>query len=322
MKSSMRRCNALFVAGLRSLILALILVLFLAQIGAHGKEFSAWKFLGTKAASAHVVPKSKQVRASAYPFASSVQMSLSRPSSALLTAANSANPAGEAATRPIALVFRGPATDCCWQAMARMLQNDTKQHFKIVYVGGAGDPNVETGLAMPNVKLYAQPGGDGTDYETAYRQGFQGDPGAKAAIQNFVKKGGRYLGICMGAYFTASDALDLFPGQLEDYTTTSGASVTDEDLNVVIPVIWRGHTRHMFYQDGPDMVPNAGAHVTVLATFSNGKDAAVVAPYGSGKVGISGPHPEASPDWYTDYSLSNSDHTQDLGNDLIDTLMQ
>ena len=39
--------------------------------------------------------------------------------------------------------------------------------------------------------------------------------------------------------------------------------------------------------------------VTVLATYAaNGEIAALVAPYGIGKVGVEGPHAEAPADWY------------------------
>ena len=61
----------------------------------------------------------------------------------------------------------------------------------------------------------------------------------------------------------------------------------------------------------------------VLATYTNGTIAALVASYGKGKVGVSGPHPEATAAWYRAYNLANSDGMDaDLGYDLIDTLMQ
>jgi hypothetical protein len=48
----------------------------------------------------------------------------------------------------------------------------------------------------------------------------------------------------------------------------------------------------------------------------------MVAPYGNGKTGVSGPHPEADQRWYNAYKLSYPGSTQDLGNDLIDILME
>jgi hypothetical protein len=224
-------------------------------------------------------------------------------------------------TQPIAVVFRGPATSCCAEAMASMLQADTNQNFKIIYAGGTGDQNVETALATPGVKLYAQPGGDGDSYVTAYDEGFANDPGAKAAIQSFVNNGGRYIGICMGAWFTASDAFDLIPGSVEDWPTTSGAEQTDATANVLVNINWKGTNRKMFYQGGPNMVVNSGVTTTVLGTFNNGKVATVIIPYGNGKLGLSGPHPEAQADWYSSHNLEQQS-TQDIANEFIDTLMQ
>ncbi len=61
----------------------------------------------------------------------------------------------------------------------------------------------------------------------------------------------------------------------------------------------------------------------VLATYTNGKIAALVAPYGKGKVGVSGPHPEATAEWYEASHLVNPEGMHaDLGYDLIDTLMR
>jgi len=60
----------------------------------------------------------------------------------------------------------------------------------------------------------------------------------------------------------------------------------------------------------------------VLATYDNGLPAAVVAPFGRGAVGVVGPHPEASADWYAAYGLPLPDDVRaDLTQDLIDRVM-
>ncbi|HYH24317.1 MAG TPA: hypothetical protein VD834_03130, partial [Blastococcus sp.] len=57
-------------------------------------------------------------------------------------------------------------------------------------------------------------------------------------------------------------------------------------------------------------------------TYDNGLPAAVVAPFGRGAVGVVGPHPEASPDWYRDSGLPvPSDLRADLTQDLVDRVM-
>ncbi|MDT5107857.1 MAG: hypothetical protein QOI25_5370 [Mycobacterium sp.] len=74
------------------------------------------------------------------------------------------------------------------------------------------------------------------------------------------------------------------------------------------------------FQDGPVFRLNAGADATVLATYDNGEPAAVVAPYGSGWVGVVGPHPEADRSWYSSVpDLTNPDGIRsDLGYDFVE----
>jgi len=85
-------------------------------------------------------------------------------------------------------------------------------------------------------------------------------------------------------------------------------------------VFWRGRRRTVFFQDGPLFVLDPFAGVTPLATYPNGAVAALVTGFGAGRVGVVGPHPEATDDWFTDAGLPVH-HTQDLGLDLVDTVM-
>ena len=90
----------------------------------------------------------------------------------------------------------------------------------------------------------------------------------------------------------------------------------------LLSVTWRGTPRQLYFQDGGYMVPHRQAvGVTVLARYPNNTIAAIVASFGTGKVGLSGPHPEAPPEWYRDGGLPYPGSTQDLGDDLVNTLM-
>jgi hypothetical protein len=63
--------------------------------------------------------------------------------------------------------------------------------------------------------------------------------------------------------------------------------------------------------------------VEVLARYPNGEIAALTAPFGAGAVGVVGPHPEATPDWYADVGLVDPDGLDaDLGHDLVDALLR
>jgi len=61
--------------------------------------------------------------------------------------------------------------------------------------------------------------------------------------------------------------------------------------------------------------------VRVLATYPNDTIAALVARFGSGRVGVVGPHPEATQDWYTDAGLLVDRLGLDLGLDLVNAVM-
>ena len=220
-------------------------------------------------------------------------------------------------SQPIALVYHDASTDCCAQALATMIQNDTKWHFKVLLVGPSERTSVQAGLAMPNAKIFAEPGATGDDTTSLAAQ-----KGNIPAIQNFVKNGGRFLGVCMGGYLAGKDEFGLFPVPANEYIDEPRASTTST-ADTVIPITWHGKVRRMYFQDGPSFILTPGTTgVTVLATYSNGEAAVAVARYGKGKTAVSGPHPEADQSWYSAYSLPYPGSTQDLGDDLIDTLMQ
>jgi glutamine amidotransferase-like uncharacterized protein len=143
----------------------------------------------------------------------------------------------------------------------------------------------------------------------------------RATIRAYVGGGGRYLGFCLGGYLAGrTPGFALLPGDTDQYVRTKRATVRTTD-DTVVEVRWRGSRRHLFFQDGPVFQLDPGATgVDVLARYPNGELAALVAPFGAGRVGVVGPHPEATPDWYGDLGLPDPDHTE-LGHDLIDALM-
>jgi hypothetical protein len=221
--------------------------------------------------------------------------------------------------RPVAVVYSddstGPRDGDDTGAMAAMLAA-TRWNFEVTTAGPNGAMSVREALARPEVALYAQPGADGDD-DAAFRRQRRD----KAAIREFVARGGRYLGICMGGFLAEPGFFNIFPGRVEEYYSSKGASVTTDDP-AAIPILWRGTRRAMYFQDGGFMVPKRKAiGISVLARYTNGTIAALVAPYRDGRVGLCGPHPEAPPAWYRDAGLDYPGPTQDLGEDLVDTLM-
>ena len=201
-------------------------------------------------------------------------------------------------------------------ALVTLLRGNARWNFHVLTVGPNGAMPVQEALAAPEVRLYAQPGADGDDSSAYKRQ-----KGDKAAIREFVRRGGRYLGICMGGFLAEPGHFNIFRGRVNEYYSSRGASVTTADPALVC-VTWRGTPRQLYFQDGGYMVPHRKAvGVTVLARYSNNTIAALVASFGRGKVGLSGPHPEAPPEWYRDGGLCYPGSTRDLGDDLVNTLM-
>jgi glutamine amidotransferase-like uncharacterized protein len=241
-----------------------------------------------------------------------------QPGNATTSVAQRQGSAANPSARPIALIYRGPAGCAgCSEAAAALLQS-SKWGFDVRYVG----PNESLQLSDQTLKmatLYVQPGGDGTVEEAfAYLQD------SAPAIRDFIASGGRYLGLCMGGYLAGSDpGFNIIPGDTDEFITTRQASVKTE-ADTVTPILWRNRQRYMYFQDGPYFILSQGASgVDTLATYTNGKIAALVSPYEKGKVGVVGPHPEATASWYNDYHLTDPDGLDtDLGRDLVDTLMQ
>jgi glutamine amidotransferase-like uncharacterized protein len=219
--------------------------------------------------------------------------------------------------RPLALVYRGPASEAgCPEAVAGLLRA-SRWEFDVEYVGPreARQPTAE---ALAQAVLYAQPGGG--ELAHAYRILRR----HVADIREYVSSGGRYLGFCLGGYLAGeTPGFALLPGDSDRYIASPGASTTGVG-DTVTTVRWRGAPRRVFFQDGPffDLDPVRGrAHV--LAVYDNGLPAAVVAPHGRGAVGVVGPHPEATPDWFTDAGLRPLEpDAADLGLDLLDELMR
>lgn len=218
--------------------------------------------------------------------------------------------AGAAAPRR-ALVYWGPGT-CdaqrggCSKAWADMFLG-CRPDFEIEFVG-PGQARDVTPEALADASVFIYPGGnDELTVDWPYVESY------KAPLQAFVQAGGRYLGACTGAYLAASNpwtgesglGFELLPADADEYIASPNADPTTPDdtvTQVVWPSVWGGEPHPIYFQDGPlfrihDADTSA---VDVVATFaSNGEIAALVAPYGAGKVGVEGPHSEAPEAWYT-----------------------
>ncbi|MCU0151849.1 BPL-N domain-containing protein [Curtobacterium poinsettiae] len=215
---------------------------------------------------------------------------------------------------PLALVYGGPqgCADCA-PTIATVLRSGPRP-FRVRFVG-PGTPHPISRSALDAAALYVQPGG-GADLDATWRDL---RPSADA-IRSWVHDGGSFLGLCFGAYLAGSNpGLDLLPGDTFGWAGSAGASVPD-DRDTVVPVTWRGRRRHMYFQDGPGFALDRNARAEVLGQYPDGVPAALVASFGAGRVGVSGPHPEADRSWFEAAGLRNPDgYRLDLARDLITT---
>ncbi|MDN3459862.1 BPL-N domain-containing protein [Rhodococcus sp. APC 3903] len=219
-------------------------------------------------------------------------------------------------TRPLALVYRGGATTPgCAESVAALLRRSPR-HFDIRYVGRREDLQLNRSV-LATAALYVQPGGD--ELRPAWRHMRH----HRAAVRNYVANGGRYLGFCLGGYLAgATPGFDLLPGDTDQYITTSHADIESTDP-AVATVLWRGRRRFLYFQDGPTFeIQGRQVDIEVIASYQNGEIAAMTTPFGCGRVGVVGPHPEADDSWFSDSGLrAPTDLGTGAGLDLIDSVM-
>ncbi len=193
------------------------------------------------------------------------------------------------------------------------------------------DPDdIKRGL-LADFDVLAFPGGE-TDPDPWNELG----PAGKAKVQEFIRNGGGYVGICFGALFAATSGdfwgaeigerelyLDLFAGEAHcgqadvaprgswPLMTDLAVSHCGHPITAALPE----RIRVVSYPNGPYFQPNKGVEVTIVATFAaTGNPAMVAFEYGGGRVFLSGPHPEIEVDSDRDGS-SRFDELSDQGSE-------
>lgn len=150
---------------------------------------------------------------------------------------------------------------------------------------------VEDGF-FEGVDIVAVPGGFG-DAESFGRL-FKAN---QNSVKKFVTNGGKYLGICMGAYWAGSHYLNILDSvDAVQYITRPNTDTRRphaKDINIV----WQGHPNRMFFYDGCALVGNSSKFITI-ATYANGDAMSII----QNNIGLIGCHPEADQFWYSSYS--------------------
>ena len=111
------------------------------------------------------------------------------------------------------------------------------------------------------------------------------------SVKEFVNNGGKYLGICMGAYWADKDYLDLLKdARVVQYIKQPG-TCTRRPHPKAMPVLWNNQPERMYFYDGPAIT---GTGFKTIATYSNGDAMSIV----QDNIGLIGCHLESDEWWY------------------------
>ena len=150
---------------------------------------------------------------------------------------------------------------------------------------------VEDGF-FDSVDIVAVPGGFGD--ANSFGRLFKAN---QNSVKTFVTNGGKYLGICMGAYWAGSYYLDLLDNvdavQYITQPNTDTRRPHAKDINIV----WNKHPTRVFFYDGCALIGDTGKFTTI-ATYANGNPMAII----QNNIGLIGCHLEAESFWYDSYT--------------------
>jgi glutamine amidotransferase-like uncharacterized protein len=143
-----------------------------------------------------------------------------------------------------------------------------------------------------DVDMIMIPGGVGDSESYRYLMKINAQP-----IRNFIASGGKYLGICMGAYWADTNYLGL----LNDVRAVQYLRQPNTDTRRPhaknIAINWKGIDTTMYWYDGCALIGDESKFETI-ARYKNGDPMAII----QDNVGLIGCHPEADKHWYDSYS--------------------
>ena len=150
---------------------------------------------------------------------------------------------------------------------------------------------VEDGF-FDGIDLVAVPGGFGD--ADSFARLFNAN---QNSVKKFVAQGGKYLGICMGAYWAGSYYLDLLDNVDAVQYITRPNTDTRRPHAKAQKVTWKGQEEKMFFYDGCAFHGSGLDTADIYAVYPNGDPMAII----QGRLGLIGCHPESTPSWYNEY---------------------
>jgi hypothetical protein len=144
-----------------------------------------------------------------------------------------------------------------------------------------------------NVDMIAIPGGlgDADSFNTLFKNNGN-------RVRDYIHNHGRYLGICMGAYWAGKHYMNV----LEDVDAVQYLKRPNTDTRRPhaknMPVNWQGDSTTMFWYDGCALVGDDTKFETVATYEANNDNMAIY----QNRIGLIGCHPESQQFWYDGYS--------------------
>ena len=180
----------------------------------------------------------------------------------------------------IALFMNNPVADvACCNGMMEALENYYR--FTLFSKKTIQDVN------FAKIDLVAFPGGTGD--ADLFNRIINEDA---TIIRNYIQNGGKYLGICMGAYWAGKHYFDLLNDvDVIQYIRRPKAEVR-RSYQTTLNVTWKRKETEMFFFDGCSFV---GDKFRTIARYSNGDPMAII----QKNVGLIGCHPESRENWYS-----------------------
>jgi len=145
--------------------------------------------------------------------------------------------------------------------------------------------------SLKGIDMVVFPGGTG-DATRGY-DGFFRRKQANA-IADYIEDGGRYLGICMGAYWAGSYYFDILKGVETVQYIRRPRSEIKRSYETVATVIWEDQEEVMYFYDGCAFVGDENKFKTI-ARYANGDPMAII----QNNIGLIGCHPESQRTWFT-----------------------
>jgi hypothetical protein len=110
-------------------------------------------------------------------------------------------------------------------------------------------------------------------------------------IRTFVNRGGRYLGICMGAYWADRNYFNILNNVRAVQYIKQPHTDTRRPHAKACAVTWNGQADRMYFYDGCALV---GTGFDTVARYANGNAMAII----QDRIGLIGCHPESQQFWY------------------------